>query len=79
MNNKDNDLKSDLSVIFEDLLKLFLQYIDLENDIDIIFQKQWIQWHLKFLFLRDQNFQYYQIILSIISAWIDQFIVYIYL
>lgn len=79
MNNKDNDLKSDLSVIFEDLLKLFLQYIDLENDIDIIFQKQWIQWHLKFLFLRDQNFQYCQIILSIISAWNDQFIVYIYL
>lgn len=79
MNNKDNDLKSDLSVIFEDLLKLFLQYIDLKNNIDIIFQKQWIQWYLKFLFLRDQNFQYCQIILSIISAWNDQFIVYIYL
>lgn len=26
---------NDLSVIFEDLFKLFLQYIDLENDIDI--------------------------------------------
>lgn len=28
-------MMNDLSVIFEDLFKLFLQYIDLENDIDI--------------------------------------------
>lgn len=26
-------MMNDLSVIFEDLFKLFLQYIDLENDI----------------------------------------------